>query len=213
MRALARCAALVACLSFGGTWERVHAQSSATKAAETGQYEPATKGEAQAEGVSPVWAWANFAILAGALGYLIAKYGGPWFAARSTAIRRGIAEAEEIRAQAEAGAAEVDRKLAGLQTEIDALRVAAHREQSAEGERIRQQMAADLVRLKEHAAGEIVAAGKAARLELKRYSAQLAIDLAEQKIRRQMTPEVQKALIEGFARDLHQPSASPYLEK
>jgi len=213
MRALARCAALVACLSFGGTWGLVQAQSSPTKAAETGEYEPATKSGGQAEGVSPVWAWANFAILAGVLGYLIAKHGGPWFAAQSTAIRRGIAEAEEIRKQAEARAAEIDRKLAGLQTEIEALRTAAHSEQAAEAERIRQQTAADLARLKEHAASEIVAAGKAARLELKRYAAQLAIDLAEQKIRRQMTPEVQAALIDGFTRDLHQPSAGPHLNK
>jgi F-type H+-transporting ATPase subunit b len=213
MRALARCAVLVACLSFGGMRERVYAQTSPTKAAETGEFEPATRGEGKAEGVSPIWAWANFAILAGVLGYLIAKYGGPWFTARSTAIRRGIAEAEEIRRNAEAKAAEVDRKLARLQTEIEALRTAAHGEQAAEAERIRQQNAADLARLREHAASEIVAAGKAARLELKRYAAQLAVDLAEQKIRRQMTPDVQAVLIEGFTRDLPQSSAGSRLNK
>lgn len=213
MRALARCTALAACLLFFGSWERVHAQSSATKAAETGEFEPATKGEGQAEGVSAVWAWANFAILAGVLGYLTAKYGGPWFATRSASIRRGITEAEEIRQKAEARAAEVDRKLAGLQSEIESLRAAAHSEQAAEAERNRQQTAADLARLREHAASEIVAAGKAARLELKRHSAQLAIDLAEQKIRREMTPVVQAALIEGFARDLDQRSAGPHLNK
>lgn len=213
MRSLARCAALVACLSFCGPWGRVHAQSSATKAAETGEFEPATRGEGKAEGVSPVWAWANFAILAGVLGYLIAKHGGPWFASRSAAIRRGIAEAEEIRKQAEAKAAEVDRKLAGLRPEVESLRKAAHSEQAAEGERIRQQTAADLARLREHEASEIVAAGKAARLELKRYAAQLAVDLAEQKIRRQMTPEVQVALIEGFTPGLREPSAGPHSSK
>lgn len=213
MRALARCAAMVACLSFGGAWEYAHAQSSATKAAETGEFEPATRGEGNAEGVSPVWAWANFAILAGVLGYLIAKHGGPWFAAQSTAIRRGIAEAEQIRKNAEATAAEVDRKLARLQTEIEALKTAAHGEQAAEAERIRHQNAADLARLREHAGSEIVAAGKAARLELKRYAAELAIDLAEQKIRRQLTPEVQAALIDGFSLDLPQSSAGSRSKK
>jgi len=213
MKALARCAALAACLALSGMWVPVRAQSSPTKAAETGQDEPATESEGRAEGVSPVWAWANFAILAGALGYLIAKHGGPWFVARSLAIRRGIAEAEEIQAKAEATVAEVDRKLAGLQTEIESLRTEAHREQKAEAERIREQTAADLARLREHAAGEIVAAGKAARLELKRYSAQLAIDLAEQKIRRQMTPELQAGLVESFARDLGKPSSGPHSNK
>jgi len=162
---------------------------------------------------SPIWAWANFAILAGALGYLIVKKGGPWFAERSFAIRKGIAEAEEIRRGAEARAAEVDRRLAGLQTEINELRTNAQREQAAEGERIRQQTAADLARIQDHAAREIDAAGKTARLDLKRYAAQLAIDLAEQKIRRQMTPEVQAALVERFGRDLDQSPAGPHPNK
>jgi len=162
---------------------------------------------------SPVWAWANFAILAGALGYLIVKKGGPWFAERSLAIRKGIAEAEEIRRGAEASAAEVDRRLAGLQTAINDLRANAQREQSAEGERIRQQTAADLARIQDHAAREIEAAGKGARLDLKRYAAQLAIDLAEQKIRRQMTPEVQAALVERFGRDLDHSPAGPHPNK
>jgi len=172
-----------------------------------------TTGHEAPEGPSPIWAWANFAILAGALGYLIVKKGGPWFQSRSLAIRKGIAEAEEIRRGAEASAAEVDRRLSGLQTEINALRTNAQREQAAEGERIRQQTAADLARIQEHAAREIEAAGKSARLDLKRYAAQLAIDLAEQKIRRQMTPEVQAALVERFGRDLDRSPAGPHPNK
>jgi hypothetical protein len=37
---------------------------------------------------------------------------------------------------------------------------------------------------------------------LKRYAAELAIGLAEQKIRARMTPETQDALVRGFVRDL-----------
>jgi F-type H+-transporting ATPase subunit b len=193
----------------------VRAQESPEKAAghEATSHEGAAKSEAASEGPSPIWAWANFAILAGALGYLIIKKGGLWFQSRSLAIRKGIAEAEEIRRGAEASAAEVDRRLAGLQTEIDSLRANAQREQSAEAERIRQQAAADLARIQGHAAREIESAGKTARLDLKRYAAQLAVDLAEQKIRRQMTPEVQAALIESFGRDLDRSSAGPHPNK
>lgn len=169
--------------------------------------------KSEAKEVSPVWAWANFAMLAAGLGYLVAKKGGPWFAARSVAIRKGIAEAEEIHAEAEARAADVDRRLAGLGAEIEALRSHARQEQAAEGERIRQQTAADLARIQEHAAREIDAAGKTARLQLKRYSAQLAMDLAEQKIRRQMTPGIQSALVENFVRDVDHPAAGSHLNK
>ncbi len=211
MKALGRCAALAVCLAWGAHW--APAQSSPTKTAESGKNEPGTPSEAKSEDVSPIWAWANFALLAGGLGYLIKKYGGPWFTAQSQAIRRGIAEAEEIRAEAEARAAEVDRKLAGLQTEIESLKADAHREQAAEAERLRQQTAADMARIQEHTASEIEAAGKAARLQLKRYAAQLAIELAEQKIRGQITPEVQTALVDSFARDLNQPPGGPHLSK
>ncbi len=202
MKTLGRCAALAVCLAWGAQWSPARAQTSPEKAAETGEYEPATSSEGRAEGVSPIWSWANFALLAGGLGYLMAKFGGPWFASRSLEIRKGIADAEAIRAQAEARAADVERRLAGLQTEIESLKADARREQAAEAERLRQQTAADMARIQEHAAGEIEAAGKTARLQLKRYAAQLAIDLAEQKIRARMTPEVQTALVDGFARDL-----------
>lgn len=213
MKALGRCAALAACLAWGAHWAPARAQSSVEKAAQTGEDEPATLREGRAEGVSPIWSWANFAILAGGLGYLIVKFGSPWFASQSQAIRRGIAEAEEIRAQAEARAAEVDRKLAGLQAEIDSLKSEAHREQAAEAERVRQQAAADMTRIQGHAANEIEAAGKAERLQLKRYAAQLAVDLASQKIRNQMTPEVQTTLVERFAGDLQQPADGSRLNK
>ncbi len=205
MRAPAGCAALALWLIFGPALVTAQEPPAESQAA--------AKSEGAGEGPSPLWAWANFVMLAGALGYMAVKKGRPWFASRSQEIRKGIAEAEEIRAEAEARAREVDRKLAGLQSDIEALRADAHREQGAEGERIRSQVAADLARIKEHAAGEIEAAVKAARLELKRYAAQVAIDLAEQKVRRQMTPDVQTALVENFSRDLDQTSTGSHLSK
>jgi len=204
MKKLAAGAVMAACLLVNASQTRLLAQPTAS--------EKETKTGGEEEG-SPVWAWANFAILAGALGYLIVKKGGPWFKARSLAIRKGIAEAEEIREEAEARAAEVDRKLAGLQTDIEALRDHARQEQAAEAERIRQQTAADLARIQEHATREIDSAGKSARIELKRYAAQLAVDLAEQKIRRQLTPALQSVLVENFARDLDRPSTGSHQNK
>jgi F-type H+-transporting ATPase subunit b len=207
MRAPVACAAFALLLSAS----LIPAQEPPTTAT-AGEQTAHHKGEGENLG-SSIWAWANFAILAGLLGYLTVKKGGPWFASRSQSIRQGIAEAEEIRAKAEASAAQVDRRLASLETEIEKLRANARREQAAEAERIRLQSAADLSRIQEHATREIDSAAKGARLELKRYAAQLAVDLAEQKIRRQMTPQLQSALVENFARDLERPSASPHLKK
>ena len=55
---------------------------------------------------------------------------------------------------------------------------------------------------------EIAAAGKAARLELQRYSAHLAIGLAEDISRGRMTADTQDALVREFVRDLGQPPSS-----
>src|ERR1035437_264748 len=66
--------------------------------------------------------WANFLLLAGLLGYFIGKNAGPFFAARSAGIRKDMDESLRQREQAEAKAADVDRRLANLEEDIAALR-------------------------------------------------------------------------------------------
>jgi F-type H+-transporting ATPase subunit b len=163
--------------------------------------------EAAGEGNLEVWRWANFVLLVAGLGYLAAKFGGPFFQARSRKIRQDMVDAEEERKAAEKRAAEVDRRLANLESEIQALRAESQREAASEQERIRQQTASEMVKIRAHAEQEIAAAGKAARLELKKYSAELAVALAEQKLRNRITPDTQEALVRGFVRDLDSPSA------
>ena len=44
---------------------------------------------------------------------------------------------------------------------------------------------------------------RSARDELRKYSAGLALDLAEQRIRSSMTPGMQEVLVDSFVHDLH----------
>jgi len=148
------------------------------------------------------WKWANFLLLAAGLGYLIAKSGGPFFAARSQSISKDISESELIRRDAEARAAEVDRRLANLEADVAALRAESQREAESETERLAAHAAAEIGKIQAHATHEIAAAQKAARMDLRRYSGELAIELAEQKIRARMTPATQDYLVRGFVRDL-----------
>jgi F-type H+-transporting ATPase subunit b len=157
--------------------------------------------EAEEGGLS-AWKWANFVVLAAGIGYLIGKNAGPMFSARSRQIRKDIVEAEAAREEAEARAAEVDRRLANLEAEIAALRGEASREAEAETRRLEQHTAAEIGKIQAHSEQEIAAAAKAARMELRRYSAELAIELAERKIRDRMTPEAQDTLVRSFVRDL-----------
>ena len=156
----------------------------------------------QEGGSLQIWKWANFVVLAGGLGYLIGKNGGPFFAARSVKIRKDMIDAGDVRNDAEARAAEVDRRLANLEAEIAALRAESGKEEEAEAGRFGRHTAAEIAKTQAHAEQEIAAAGKAARMELKRYCADLAVGLAEQKIRARMTPDTQDAMVRGFVRDL-----------
>jgi F0F1-type ATP synthase membrane subunit b/b' len=148
------------------------------------------------------WKWANFLVLAGGLMYLAGKMIPPIFAARSQAILKDMSDSDKIRQDAEARAAEVDRRLAGLEAEIAALRADSQRESQAETERLASYTAAEIAKIQTNSEQEIGAAGKAARAELKRYAAGLAIHLAEQKVRARMTPAAEDGLVRGFVRDL-----------
>jgi F-type H+-transporting ATPase subunit b len=154
-----------------------------------------------------LWKWANFLVLAGGLGYLAAKHGAPFFAARSRQIRKAMVEAEEVRRDAEQRAAEVDARMANLEAEIEALRRESRAEQEAETERLRQQTAVEIGKIRTHAQLEIESAGKAARMELQRHAAELAIGLAKEKIRARMTPQAQNALLEAFLTELERPAS------
>jgi F-type H+-transporting ATPase subunit b len=148
------------------------------------------------------WKWANFAILAAGLGYLIRKNAPAFFRQRSEEIQRGILEASKEKTDAEARAAAIDRRLAGLASEIESLRSEARAEIAAEGERIGRETEQRLQRIQSQSVQEIALMSRGARDELRKYSADLALDLARQRIRSRMTPDVQDGLVDGFLQDL-----------
>ena len=149
------------------------------------------------------WKWANFLILAGVLGYMISKVAGNLYRTQSEGITRGIAEATKIRQDAEARAAEIEKRLAGIQGDIEALRSQARAEMTAESERISRDTEHQLKRLQQQSEQEIELMTRVARQQLKAYSAELALELAEQQIRGKMNPETQNSLVRAFAQDLH----------
>jgi len=83
-------------------------------------HEKAAAHEKKDEGGLEIWKWVNFLILAGGLGYLINKHAGPFFAARSAAIRKDLEDSLRQRQEAEANVAEVERRLATLESQIAA---------------------------------------------------------------------------------------------
>lgn len=188
-------------LPASSAWaRRQEKQSEATQRAA----EPPAEGE---QGEMEGWKWANFALLAAGLGFLVVKNAGPFFAARSKKIHLDMKESEGLRMEAEQRAAAVDRRLARLDSEIAELRSQSKAEAESEAKRIALHTQQEIVKIRVHAQSEIEAAGKAARSELKRYSAHLAVSLAEQKVASRIDSGTEDHLVRGFLEDLAKPDS------
>jgi F-type H+-transporting ATPase subunit b len=161
-------------------------------------------GAASSNEPSAAWKWANFAILAVGLGYLIAKSLPSFFQGRTESIQKDIAKARKTKEEAERRAAEMDARLAALGQEIDKFRAQARAEMEQEGERIRRETAAQIHHLEQQAESEIESASKAARAELRALAARLALDLAEKRIRARLDDRAEASLVENFVADLSQ---------
>jgi F-type H+-transporting ATPase subunit b len=149
------------------------------------------------------WKWANFAILAVGLGYLIGKNAPALFRKQSDEILAALAESAKIKQDAADHAARVEARLGNLQNEIQKLREDAHTEMLAESERVRRETEHQVQRIREQSVQEIELMTRAAKDELRKYAAELAIGLAEERIRFRMNPETQDRLANGFLHDLH----------
>lgn len=192
---------LVLVLIFGavGIWAQEHGatekQSNAHGAAEH-------KSDGPKE-VSIWWKWANFAILAGGLGYMIAKNAPAYFAGRNEEIRKGLEEGAELQREANARTAAMEARLKNLESEIAEMRTKAKADIAAEGDRIQAETATAMAKVTAHAESEIAAAAKLERAQLKTYAADLALRTAEDKLRGQLNPQADAGLMQGFLRGLN----------
>jgi F-type H+-transporting ATPase subunit b len=174
-----------------------------------GQESAQPKGETKETSEDPlaVWKWANFVILVGGLGYLVAKSVPAMLRSRGEEIRKGIDEAQKVKLDAEKRAADMEARMAKLGADIEAFKVQAKGEMEQEGKRILEQTAIQAKKLEAQAAAEIEAAVKAARAGLKQYAADLSIDLAAQRIQARLDSSTEAGLVDNFLADLkHQGS-------
>jgi len=154
------------------------------------------------------WMWANFAILAGGLFFLLRKPTAAFFAGRSESIKKDIAESKLLREEAEKRLAEMDRRLGALGVEIEKLRTEIRAEFAHDGERIRKETERRLARLQQQAEQQIESIGRDAREQLRGHAAKLAIDLAEQRLRERIDANAQQRLVDGFVHSIdRQPEA------
>lgn len=117
------------------------------------------------------------------------------FKDRKETIRRELVRAQQERDAAIAKLKEIEERLAHLDNDVAAVKEKSRAEAAEERERIARSTETEIAKLSEQAQREIESAGKTARHELRRYTAEQSVRLAEEMIRRDMKPEDDARLI------------------
>ena len=138
----------------------------------------------------------------GGLGYLVKKLLVPFLEERGKLIRQDMDRSAKALADADQRLAAVEDRLKSMDEEMASLRQAAFRESAAERERIEQSARSDASKILATAEQEIEAAVKAARQELKLYTSELALGMAERNIRDSLTPSSDERILRAFVKEL-----------
>ena len=147
------------------------------------------------------WPVVNFAILCGVLYYFLKSPLLGYLSNRGDSIRRDLVEAAALKSAATTQLDDIDRKLKALPGEIDALRARGQAETAAEERRIAEAAEAEKTRLVEQARREIDLQVRLARRDLTEHAADLAVQLASDRIASEITPDDQARLVDRY---LHQ---------
>ena len=138
----------------------------------------------------------NFLILFGGLAFVIRKPLKAMLAKRTVDIGETIRDAEGAKAGAETKAGESRSRVAHLEEEVRGLKAAAEEEGRRQTDRISRAAAEEAERLKKLARQEVEEQVRLGVRELKAHAAARATDLARERIRKRLTPELQAALID-----------------
>ena len=155
------------------------------------------------EGILPTIAkLANFGILVGVLVYYLRAPILGYLQTRSTQIRQDLVAAAEMRKTATAQLDQIQRQLASLPSELETLKARGAEDIAAEEARIAETAKTERERLLDQTRREIAMRLRIARRELTEHAADLAVQIAGQRISRTITPDDQLRLLDRYAAQL-----------
>lgn len=149
----------------------------------------------------------NFVILLGLLYYFFRAPLAEYLQTRRTGISKDLVEAAALRTTATAQLAEIDRKVKALPGEIETLRQRGQEEILAEEQRIATQAANERERLLEQTRREIDVQLRIAKRDLVEHAADLAVQLATDRITQTITPADQDRLVDRYLGQLRSDEA------
>ncbi|MBN1569269.1 MAG: ATP synthase F0 subunit B [Acidobacteria bacterium] len=161
-----------------------------------------------AEEGNPWGAWFNVGrvfnvlLVVGVLVWIARKPLASFFAGRSQAIREELAEAQKARREAEAKLAEIESRMSRLDDELKEIAGAAEREAQDEYQRLLAVAEEDAQKIVERSRQEIEGMTRTAQLELKQHAAELSVQLAEERIRSEITDADRQRLFSRFVTKL-----------
>jgi len=160
----------------------------------------AAEGEGEGKGARRelLYKVINFALLVGALGFLLRKPLADFFVQRSAAIRKGLEEGRKALEVSQAQLKIVEEKLRHLEEEIAAFKASSVREMEAERQRLMESAAVETEKILQLARSQTEVAVRAAKLELKNYVAEQSVKLAEEIIRGRLDEGGRKKLVSEF---------------
>ena len=138
----------------------------------------------------------NFIVLFGGLFYFLFKPVRNFLMKRVEDIKHSLKEAEDSKKEAKQKLQEVESRLAGLKNELERIKREGKEEGAKEAERIHQLTRQDVEKIKYFTKQEIEMLVNAGIQHLKEYTAELAISLAEEKIKKRMSSQDQSLLID-----------------
>jgi F-type H+-transporting ATPase subunit b len=153
---------------------------------------------ARQEEDNTIWKIANFAIFAGAIGFVVWKYAPAFFNARSADIQRAIKEATGLKMDADLRYSEIDRKMADLNSEVAKLRTESQAEMEREYERMKAHTGEEIAYIERATLSEIEALRGEGADKLRVYATHQALALAEAQLRERLAASDQKDLVGDF---------------
>lgn len=146
--------------------------------------------------------WINFFTVFGPAIYFGRKPLKAAFDAMRKEIRADIDKSQKQQEDARQRITGVEQRLANLDEETVGMRRTALEEITAQLERLRETARRDTERILATTQAEIESSRRAAGLQLRAHSARLAIQLAEQSLRKKLTPGAHTTLFETFVGSL-----------
>lgn len=180
------------------TASHASAPESSEPAAQAGEGHGATEEHAQSSPWDLAGKLVNFALLIGTLVYLLRAPISNYLGGRVVQVRHDLEHAAEMKEDATRQIAAIDAKLAQLPRELDNLRARGREEVAAEEARINEAAEAERTRLLEQTRREIDLQLRIARRELVTHAADLSVQVARDRIRREITDADQQRLVDRY---------------